>query len=87
MDESRQITTIIKDHVEGLAIREGIKGLLNTPSVLLLGLSFPSENWDACSSNSLGARVRKLHDENSFENLRRRRVILSRVDVLLDHLD
>lgn len=53
MDESRQITTIIKDHIEGLAIREGIKGLLNTPSVLFFGFTLPCEDWDTSSGNTL----------------------------------
>jgi hypothetical protein len=39
-----KITTVIEDHVEGLAAGECSKRLLNTPSVFLLGFAFPCKD-------------------------------------------
>lgn len=51
VDEGGQVTTIIEDEVELLAILEGNKLLLETPVVLLLSLALPSEDGDAGGSN------------------------------------
>ena len=43
VDEGGEITTVIKDEVELLAILEGLELLLQAPLVLLLGLTLPGE--------------------------------------------
>ena len=41
MDEGGKVTTVVKDHVEGLAVGERAEGLLDAPEVLLLSLALP----------------------------------------------
>lgn len=53
MNHVGQIATIVKDHVQGLPIWEASDRLLNTPAVLLLSLSLPSENGNTRSSNAV----------------------------------
>jgi hypothetical protein len=48
VDESSEISTVIKDQVQALAILEGDELLLEAPLVLLLGLSLPGEDGDTC---------------------------------------
>ena len=40
VDDVGQVTSVVQDHVEGLAILE-VDGLLNAPDVLLVGLTLP----------------------------------------------
>lgn len=40
MDQVGEISSIIQDHVEGLAVLE-VQGLFDAPHVLLIGLTFP----------------------------------------------
>jgi len=49
--EGGEVTTIVEDHVELLAVLEGKELLLETPVVLLLGLTLPGEDGDAASGN------------------------------------
>merc|ERR1719511_603519 len=51
MNKVGQITTIIKDHIQWLAIREN-KGLLNAPQVLLISLPFPGIDRNSGFGNS-----------------------------------
>ena len=51
VDKTGQVTTVIEDEVELLAILEGLKLLLQAPVVLLLGLTLPGENRHTGSSN------------------------------------
>jgi len=46
-----QISSIVEDHVEGLSIGESTEGLLNTPVVLLLGLSLPGKDGNTGGSD------------------------------------
>jgi hypothetical protein len=48
VDESGEISTVIEDQVQALAILECNKLLLQAPLVFLLGLSLPGENRDTC---------------------------------------
>lgn len=57
MDEGGEVTAVIKDEVEALAILEGSELLLETPLVLLLGLALPGENRDTGGSNGSGSVV------------------------------
>lgn len=57
VNEGSEITTVIKDHVEGLSVLEGLQLLLNAPEVLLLGLTLPGEDWDTCGCNGSGGVV------------------------------
>ena len=47
VDQVCKVTSIVKDHIQRLAIRESSKGLFDAPSVLLLGLALPGEDRDA----------------------------------------
>lgn len=51
VDESGKITTVIEDQVEGLARGESGELLLETPLVLLLGLTLPGEDGGTTSGN------------------------------------
>ena len=53
MDEGGEVTAIVKDHVEGLAVGEGGERLLNAPVVLFLSLALPSEDGDANGSDAM----------------------------------
>jgi hypothetical protein len=44
MNESGEISTIVKNEVEGFAVLEGGELLFETPVVLLLGLAFPGKS-------------------------------------------
>lgn len=57
MNEIRQITTIVEDHVERLAARESGKGLLDAPEILLICLSLPGVDRHTGSGNSSGRMV------------------------------
>lgn len=56
VDKGGKITTVVEDHVERLAASEASNGLLNTPLVLLIGLSFPGEDGDTRGSDATRAR-------------------------------
>lgn len=53
MNHVGQIATIVKNHVQGLSIGEAGDRLLDTPAILLLSLSLPSENGNTRSSNAV----------------------------------
>lgn len=47
----REITTIIKDHIQSLSIGESGDSLVDTPRVLLFGLTLPREDrYTSCSN-------------------------------------
>lgn len=51
MDEGSQVTAVVEDQVEALAILEGSELLLEAPLVLLLGLALPGEDGDTGSGD------------------------------------
>ena len=55
MNDVSEVTAIVEDHVQGLATGESRESLLDTPVVLLLGLTFPGEDGDTSGGNA--ARV------------------------------
>jgi hypothetical protein len=57
-----QVSSIVEDHVQLLAIGERGKRLLNAPDVLLLSLALPGENRNACGGDSSSGMV--LSGEN-----------------------
>ena len=57
VDEGGEVTTVIEDQVELLAILEGAELLLETPLVLLLGLTLPGEDGDTGGGDSGGSVV------------------------------
>ena len=57
MNEGGKVTTVVKDHVEGLAIGESGQGLLNAPLVLLLGLALPGEDGNASGGDGSGGVI------------------------------
>ena len=62
VDEVGEITTVVEDEVELLAILEGDKLLLQAPVVLLLSLALPGENRDTGSGNGSGGVVLGAED-------------------------
>lgn len=52
MNHIGQITTVIEDHVQWLAIGETGDGLFNTPVILFLSLALPCENGDTSCSDA-----------------------------------
>lgn len=57
VDEGGKVTTVIEDQVELLAILEGAELLLETPLVLLLGLTLPGKDGDTGGGDSGGSVV------------------------------
>ena len=55
MDKVGEISSVVKDHVQGLAVGED-EGLLDAPDVLLVGLSLPGVDRDATSCHG-GCRM------------------------------
>ena len=51
VNEGSQVTTVVEDEVELLAILEGLELLLQAPVVLLLRLALPGKDGDTGSSN------------------------------------
>ena len=47
VDDRREVSAVIENHVQGLTTREACDGLLDAPVVLLLGLALPGEDRDA----------------------------------------
>jgi hypothetical protein len=57
VDEGSQVTAIVENQVQALAVLEGGELLLEAPLVLLLGLALPGEDGDAGSRNCGGSVV------------------------------
>lgn len=55
MDQVSEISSVIQDHVEGLASLE-VQGLLNAPHVLLVGLTFPCKHY----TNKVKKKIRSV---------------------------
>ena len=53
VDEGCQVTSIVENHVQRLAISKTSDSLFNAPIVLFLGLAFPGKDGDAGSSDSI----------------------------------
>ena len=56
VDKVGEVTSIVEDHVQGLAIGED-EGLLNAPDVLLIGLSLPGVHGHSNGGNGCGGVV------------------------------
>lgn len=85
VDKGGEIASVIEDHVKGFAARESSQGLLDTPSVLLLSLAFPGENWNASSCNAnRSQKDRSLINEHRSisKAIRGCCMVLGREDVL-----
>ena len=57
VDKGSEVTTIVEDQVQRLAVLEGSKLLLEAPLVLLLGLALPGEDGDTSGSDGGGGMV------------------------------
>jgi hypothetical protein len=82
VNDGGQVTSIIKDHVQGLAAGKAFDGLLNTPLVLLLSLALPGEDGDASGGDARNAMSSGSGMNNSISSLRSGSMILSRKDIL-----
>ena len=56
MHKVGQITAIIQDHVERLAIGED-DSLFDTPDILFVSLTLPGIDWDTAGSNGSSSMV------------------------------
>ena len=56
VNEVCQITTVIEDHVQGLAISK-VDGLVNTPVVLFVSLTLPCIHGDTSCSNGSSSEI------------------------------
>ena len=61
MDKVGEISSVVKDHVQGLAVGED-EGLLDAPDVLLVGLSLPGVDWHTDSGDGCGGVVLRGED-------------------------
>ena len=52
MNQVCEIASIVKDHVQGIAILESGQSLFNTPDVFLLSFALPGENRNASGGNA-----------------------------------
>ena len=82
MNDRGQVTSIIEDHVERLAIGKGSDGLLNAPVIFLLSLTLPREDGHTSCGDTAEVRVRGARSVPQEKNLRSRSVVLGREDVL-----
>ena len=57
MDDGGEVTSVVEDHVKGLAALEASNGLLDAPVVLLLSLTLPGEDGDTSSSDAIFSSV------------------------------
>ena len=57
VDEGSEVTAVVKDQVQRLAVLEGCELLLEAPLVFLLGLALPGENGYAGGGNGGGSVV------------------------------
>jgi hypothetical protein len=62
VDQRGQVTTVVEDQVQLLAVLEGNQLLLETPVVLLLGLALPGEDGDTSGGNGSGGVVLGAED-------------------------
>lgn len=56
MDHGGKITTVVENHVQGLATSKSSDGLFNAPLVFLLGFTLPSEHRDTGSGDAAVGR-------------------------------
>lgn len=81
VDKSSKITTVIEDQVQLVAILEGMELLLQTPVILLLGLTLPGKAWGSQHNQYPNAIDNEgLHRDTGSGNSRGG-VILGREDV------
>ena len=57
VDVGSEVTTVVEDQVQRLATGETLDGLVNTPDILLLGLTLPGEDGNASSGDGSGGMV------------------------------
>ena len=57
VDDGGEVTSVVEDHVKGLATREASDGLLDAPVVLLLSFTLPGEDGDTSSSDAIFSSV------------------------------
>jgi hypothetical protein len=62
VDERSEVTAVVEDQVQRLAVLEGSKLLLEAPLVLLLGLALPCEDGDTSGGNGSGGVVLRGED-------------------------
>ena len=57
VDDGGEVTSVVEDHVKGLATLEASNGLFDAPVVLLLSLTLPGEDGDTSSSDAIFSSV------------------------------
>lgn len=64
MNDVGKITTVIEDHIQGLATSKSSKRLLNTPGVFLLGFTFPCKDRDTSRGNAVRVGKQEIVPSN-----------------------
>jgi len=82
MNDGREFATIIKDHVQVLAIFECSQSLFNTPIEFLRSFAFPSKDTDASSSDTEFNTLLSWLSRTRVNDVRSSGMILSRMDIL-----
>jgi hypothetical protein len=57
VDNGGEVTSVVEDHVKGLATFKASDGLLDAPVVLLLSLTLPGEDGDTSGSDAIFSSV------------------------------
>lgn len=64
VNKGGEITTIVQDHVQALAIGESSKSLFNAPGILLLGLTLPGKDGNTCGSDATDTRLNAIGEND-----------------------
>lgn len=81
MDKGGEVTSVIENHVEGLATRKASDGLRNAPLVLLLSLALPCKDGDTSGGDAINKLVSRPQQMKKSD-IRSSSVILGGEDVL-----
>lgn len=63
MYEGSEVTTVVEDHVQRLAAREGSESLFDAPLVFLFSLTLPGKDGDAGSSDAGKVILNECNDQ------------------------
>jgi hypothetical protein len=60
VNKGGEITTIVQDHVQALSTGESSKSLFDAPGILLLSLTLPGKDGNACGSDATDTRLNAI---------------------------
>jgi hypothetical protein len=67
VDKGGEVTSVVKNHVKGLATRKASDGLRNAPLVFLLSLALPCKDGDTSSGDGSGSVILSREDVLEYE--------------------